>query len=246
MMVSRREQSAFSSAMLNAKQKNRQAEADRQLLLNRIALLKKEEHRAWSKIQKTKSRAEEILSIRVEHEQESLAREEKQRREVVRQKQEVEANLAAEEQARKHRQKQARAILAAKRDEVHRVREEAAKAREDIRTQRLEDVIEKQHRRAVIKQHEDEVRRKRDVERKHAIEANKRNYEERVAQQLIETQDKERQVMKMERKEMQLIQKLKKTQIMQQQAFEDLEHALNGDLAQVVDPQTFSRSHDTR
>ena len=46
-----------------------------------------------------------------------------------------------------------------------------------------------------------------------------------------ETAAREKEVVKMERTEMQLIQKLKKTQVMQQQAFEDLEQALNGDLA---------------
>ena len=48
----------------------------------------------------------------------------------------------------------------------------------------------------------------------------------------------------MEREEMKLIQKLKKTQVMQQQAFEDLENALNGDLShltQVEEPSPVKR-----
>lgn len=232
--------------MLNAKQKHRLAEADRQLLVNRIALLKKEEQRAWAKIQKTRSRAEEILHIRVEHEQENFEREESQRREMQRRKQEAVAHTAMEEVAKRNRQKQLDAIQAAKRDEVHRVREEAAKARDEIRSQRLEDVVQKQHKRALIKKHEEEVKLKREQERQCMVEVNRRKYEERVAQQVVDTQDKEREVIKMERMEMRLIQKLKKTQIIQQQAFEDLEHALNGDLAQVVDPGTFSQSRDGR
>lgn len=225
--------------MLSAKQKNRQAEADRQLLVNRIALLKKEEERVLSKIQKTRSRAEEILQIRVEHEQASLEREASQRRRATRQKQEAEAHHVAEEESRRNRQRQIEAIQAAKRDEVYKVREEAARAREEIRHQKLEDIIQKQQQRAVIKKREDELRLKREAERQQVLEVNRRNYEDRVNKQVVETVDKERQVMKMERTEMQLIQRLKKTQIIQQQAFEDLEHALNGDLAQVVDSTAF-------
>ena len=229
---------AFDSKMLIAKQKRKQAEHDRQLLLNRIALLKKEEDRAYKKISKTKSRAEEILRIRIEHEQENNERENKQRREMRRRKLEAEINMAHEEQSRKNRQNQISMIQAQKRNDVHAVREEAARAREEIRIQRLNDVVEKQEKRAAIKQHEDELKRRRAQERHDVLRANRRDYEDKVAKEVEETNVREREVVRMERIEMNLIQKLKKTQIIQQQAFEDLEQALNGDLSQIAAVRT--------
>ena len=245
----------FDSKMLVAKQKRKQAEHDRQLLLNRIALLKKEEDRAcvpaashiararsgshgrarrYKKIHKTKSRAEEILRIRIEHERETAEREAKQRRELRRRQLEAEINMAQEEQSRKNRQAQISLIQQQKREDVHAVREEAARAREEIRVQRLNDVVEKQEKRAAIKQHEDEVKRRRAAERRDVLRANRRDYEDKVAREVEETAVREREVVRMERVEMNLIQKLKKTQIIQQQAFEDLEQALNGDLSQMA------------
>ena len=44
------------------------------------------------------------------------------------------------------------------------------------------------------------------------------------------TRKKEKEVSRMEKVEMQLIQKLKNTQQLQQQAFKELENALNGDI----------------
>jgi len=233
--------SDFDSKMLVAKQKRKQAEHDRQLLLNRIALLKKEEDRAYKKIAKTKSRAEEILRIRIEHEQENSEREAKHRREMRRRKLEAEINMAAEETSRKNRQMQINLIQAQKRCDVHAVREEAARAREEIRIQRLDDVVAKQEKRAAIKQHEDEVKRRRNQERVDVLRSNRAHYEHKVKQEVEETAVREKEVVRMERVEMQLIQKLKKTQIIQQQAFEDLEQALNGDLSQITANPDFSR-----
>lgn len=50
------------------KHRKKQAANDAQLLMNRIALLQKEEERARKKIDATKDRANEILSMRHEHE----------------------------------------------------------------------------------------------------------------------------------------------------------------------------------
>ena len=174
------------------------------------------------------------MRIRIEHERETAEREAKQRRELRRRQLEAEINMAQEEQSRKNRQAQISLIQQQKREDVHAVREEAARAREEIRVQRLNDVVEKQEKRAAIKQHEDEVKRRRNQERVDVLRSNRAHYEHKVAQEVEETAVREKEVVRMERVEMQLIQKLKKTQIIQQQAFEDLEQALNGDLSQMA------------
>ena len=49
------------------KYRKKQAANDAQLLMNRIALLQKEEERARKKIEMTKDRADEIIAMRNEH-----------------------------------------------------------------------------------------------------------------------------------------------------------------------------------
>lgn len=229
-----------SNAMLEAKAKLRQAESDRQLLVNRIALLKKEEERAWRKIAKTKQKAEAILKIRYELQRTCEQRATKHVAEASRQRREAELHLAADEAARRQREKKLADIVRAKKSQVVQVREAAARARDEIRERKLQDVIGKQQKRAVIKSREEDLRRKRDRERLVLVEENRKRYDAKVALHAQQTHDKELQVMKMERMEMHLIQRLKKTQIIQHQAFEDLEHALNGDLALVFDATAFT------
>jgi hypothetical protein len=52
---------SMGTEILDAKLNRKRAESDLQLLANRIALLKLEEQKALSKVQETKSRAQEIL-----------------------------------------------------------------------------------------------------------------------------------------------------------------------------------------
>jgi hypothetical protein len=53
----------------------------------------------------------------------------------------------------------------------------------------------------------------------------------RVQEKELAARRKEREVSRMEKVEMQLIQKLKNTQQLQQRAFYELENALNGEVA---------------
>ena len=56
-------------------------------------------------------------------------------------------------------------------------------------------------------------------------------YLERVREKELAARRKQKEVGRMEKMEMQLIQKLKNTQQLQQRAFYELENALNGDVA---------------
>ena len=67
-------------------------------------------------------------------------------------------------------------------------------------------------------------------EERRIAEQNEQKYNERVKARELATRKKEKEVSRMEKVEMQLIQKLKNTQQLQQQAFKELENALNGDI----------------
>ena len=60
----------FKGQLLRLREARRLADRDAQLLANRIALLEAEEAKAWKKIKQTKERAENILTLRQEHQQE--------------------------------------------------------------------------------------------------------------------------------------------------------------------------------
>ena len=68
-----------------AKVARKRAEEDAKLLANRIQLLKQEEGKAWKKIEETKKRATEIVSLRQRNQEVAAQREER-----MRQKQEQE------------------------------------------------------------------------------------------------------------------------------------------------------------
>ena len=62
------------NAMLDVKNNRKRAEADLQLLANRIALLRTEEAKAMVKISETKTRAKEILAFKKRNEDELQGR----------------------------------------------------------------------------------------------------------------------------------------------------------------------------
>ena len=127
---------------------------------------------------------------------------------------------------------------------VREARSEAAQARDEIRAEQLADVVEKQRKRAEVKEHEAKLRERKQQEMQGILKRNRKAYERKVKEEERATLLREKEVARMEREEMKLIQKLKKTQVMQQQAFEDLENALNGDLShltQVEEPSPVKR-----
>merc|ERR1711981_1534179 len=117
---------------------------------------------------------------------------------------------------------------------VREARSEAAHARDEIRAEQLADVVEKQRKRAEVKEHEAKLRERKQQEMQGILKRNRKAYERKVKEEEKATLLREKEVARMEREEMKLIQKLKKTQVMQQQAFEDLENALNGDLSHLT------------
>ena len=127
------EQSDFESKMLLVKQKKKQAEHDKRLLVNRIALLKKEERKAYKKIEKTKERAQEVLTVRIEHERHHSERVARHARNERRRKLEAEANKASEAEARRNRQLAMQHVQQLKFAKVREARSEAAHARDRVR-----------------------------------------------------------------------------------------------------------------
>jgi hypothetical protein len=54
---------------MDAKKQRKDIERDAQLLANRIALLKQEEMKTWKKIEETKKRSNEVLTLKRKNEE---------------------------------------------------------------------------------------------------------------------------------------------------------------------------------
>lgn len=84
---------------------------------------------------------------------------------------------------------------------------------------------------SAVKTKEEQIRQAREAERARVEKMNEDMYLMRVQEKELAARRKEREVSRMEKVEMQLIQKLKNTQQLQQRAFYELENALNGEVA---------------
>lgn len=210
------------------KETRKRAELDAQLLANRIALLKQEEDKAERKIEDTKKRANEILALRSENEGKFQMKElhYKDKWEGIRQCQVQ--NSYRRDQLKSAREANLQAIRESKRQQVNQMKLKksdnllAKKERES--NHRIINV----DRTNQIRQQKESAKQRQEMERMRKLDAYRQEYEERVAKEEELRQRTEVLVTKMEKEEMDLIQRLQNTQALQRSAYEDLENALNG------------------
>lgn len=213
--------------LLQAKLARKQAEADAQLLANRIALLQQEEAKAWKKIQQTKTRATEILETREGHERKEKNQAEFrfQEAEITRKAQET--RFVQKQRDKMNRQKAQAQIVKRKQKEVADIRK--FRRQNEIEKQRLKQV---ETERAsfnvqVVQQHHLNLRLKREAKARDQRSKNEANYKSKVDTEEGRTKQKEMEVQRMEREEMELIQRLQNAQSLQKEAYEQLEGALS-------------------
>jgi len=219
--------------LTGAKEARKRAELDAQLLANRIALLKQEEEKAWKKIEETRKRAQEIMELRSANEQKFAAKEQfyKAKWESIR---------SAQTQNQYNRDR-AKAVREATRGGLLEQRQiNAAKTK----TQSQQYLLQKKQREAgerqtnmergnLIKQKKEEAKRKLEEDRLAQLEKFREDYEGRTSQEELLRSRTDALVAKMEKEEMELIQRLQNTQTVQRNAYEELEAAL-GQTAQQV------------
>lgn len=212
--------------LTGAKEARKRAELDAQLLANRIALLKQEEEKAWKKIEETRKRANEIMELRKQNENKFAAKENfyKQKWESIRAAQ-------AQNQVQRDRAK-------ALRDQTRQgLLEQKAQNARSCKEQSQQYLIEKKERESgernanlerssYMKARKEEAKRRLEEDRLAQLERFREDYEARTAQEELLRARTDALVSKMEREEMELIQRLQNTQTVQRNAYEELEAAL--------------------
>lgn len=208
------------------KYRKKQAANDAQLLMNRIALLQKEEERARKKVDQTKERALDILAMREENDRRNreilkVAEEERKMREDIHRK-----NFETEEQSRILKKVHVDAVMKKKRQEVEQIRDQKHVLRDEMLKMKEADVKKKQKMRLEIRRKEEEARIKREEEKRLHDQKIKEYYEQKAKAEEAEARRAEKLVKKLERKEREWVEKLRNAQQVQENAFMELESAL--------------------
>lgn len=214
------------SKILETKNGRKRAEADLQLLSNRIALLRIEEQKSLQKVEETKARAKEILEIKKRNENAVQSRI-MQHVSKEMQVKEIQSKAMAERNARKKKLAATREqLIEAKKEVAARLREEqrlheemSGSVRVEVETQNRSKAYEERKRREALRMKQEEERK-----------AKERALQEEVARK-IESEERKRQeaervISSLEEEERVLIARLKKTQEMQEEAIAALESSL--------------------
>ena len=206
----------------------KRAEEDARLLSNRIALLKQEELKAVKKIEETQRKAQEIIRARNRTLEEQKKKEELKNKNISEENLRIQKNRQLRENGKKVKMQASNyKINKALHDSMSMkmTQEHNAKVIEHMR---LEDLAHKTFMKETVKlQHKEaEEKRKKLLETKKE-KARKEN-ERRIEEENMKRRFREDEVTRMEQEELELIQRLQNTQLMQKTAYEDLEHALTG------------------
>lgn len=225
--------SQMQANLTGAKEARKRAELDAQLLANRIALLKQEEEKAWKKIEETRKRAAEIMELRQQNEQKFQAKEQfyKEKWESIRKAQTQ--NAYNRDRAKAVREAVRGGLLEQRQSNANKTKNQS---QQYLLQKKEREATEKQanvDRGNLIKQKKEEAKRRLEEERLAQLEKFREDYEARTAQEEMLRSRTDALVAKMEKEEMELIQRLQNTQTVQRNAYEELEAAL-GQTAQQV------------
>uniref|UniRef100_H3GPK6 EF-hand domain-containing protein n=1 Tax=Phytophthora ramorum TaxID=164328 RepID=H3GPK6_PHYRM len=218
--------SELESAMLDAKKQRRQAEVDAQLLANRLAHLRAEDARAQKRIEEAKRRAKEIEAIKRRNESRQRAKQEameQMQREI---RAACEYNNIMQASSRERRNQQVAEYTSQRAQIVQDTRAERKNHLDQIRRQREMD-------RSWLAERSQEIRdkQKRAIRQRQAAQ---KSYEKelvkRTRENLAREHEKrlvsEKKINRMEAEEAELIAKLRVTQELQRVAYEELEFAM--------------------
>lgn len=208
------------------KHSKKKAANDAQLLMNRIALLQKEEERARRKIEKTKERANVILAIRDSNERKieqfiQAAEEEKQHTEVLHQQ-----HAATEEETRVLKDRQIKKMLSRKKEAVRDSRIMKHKLRNDVIKMKEDEIRRKQERHEELKRQEMEAKQRKEEKKREQERRIKEHFELKARMEEAEVRRAESLVRALEQKEREWIERLRATQDTQERTFVELEATL--------------------
>jgi len=218
--------SQMQANLTGAKEARKRTELDAQLLANRIALLKQEEEKAWKKIEETRKRASEIMELRKQNEQKFNAKEDMYRAKWESIRNAQAQNAMSREQAKASRDETRRGLLEQKHQNAQNTKQQSQQILIQKKAREEADHEANRQRSNYLKQRKEEAKRRLEEEHQAQMEKLRDDCEARTAQEDLLRARTEALVAKMEKEEMELIQRLQNTQTVQRNAYEELEVAL--------------------
>ncbi|KAF1327118.1 hypothetical protein FI667_g7963, partial [Globisporangium splendens] len=204
--------------------------AQRRQEASKDALLKVEEEKAWEKIEQTRKRATELLRVR-----ENNDRSQSELRELA---QLAERELQASIQAKRElvlsidsiqkKKEMGMQITEARRCEALQLKEEKQKWKEFTEKKKRDELQDAIRRKEEIAMQKEALKTKKLMHKQEIEKMTKERAMEKVRAEEDLIRKREMEVQEMERMELELIQRLRNTQHLQKQAFEELEAALTG------------------
>ena len=208
------------------KHRKKQASNDAQLLMNRIALLQKEEERARKKIDMTKDRAAEILAMRSENEKRMMQFLNAGSEEAQQQQQLREKNKDQDIEGKKARQAISDMILNKRKEDAVELQMQKKQLTKMMLKEQERELRLKQQKRDEVRRTQEAARLRREEEAREKERKVREFYERKAAEEEAEARRAEKLVKELERKEREWISKLRNAQLVQENAFEHLESAL--------------------
>ncbi|RLN89303.1 hypothetical protein BBJ28_00011314 [Nothophytophthora sp. Chile5] len=213
-----------------AGQRRQEASKDALLLKNRIALLKAEEEKAWKKIEQTRRRATELLKLRQDNDRAAemlrgLAMEvERETQASIQVKRELVLSIDSIPKKKEISQQ----LTEARRCEAQQLKEDKQRWKEIMDRQKRDELHDAIRRKEEVENQKEALRAKKMQHKQDVDKLNRERALEKLRAEEEQTRQREAEVQDMERQELELIQRLRNTQHLQKQAFEELEAALSG------------------
>ena len=198
---------------------------------NRIALLQKEEERARKKIERTKSRAIEILALRDENERRIDEWIAASHDDEEMQKMRLSKNKEYDERMRKARLDRNIKLKEKHKMDIGKLREEKKSILREIVKSESDEYRRNQEKREEVRRQLMEAKLRREAEQAERERKTREFYERKAANEAMEAKRAEKLVKALEKKEREWIAKLKETQVVQESAFGLLETALTRESA---------------
>lgn len=212
--------------LLEALRARKLVEEDATRLSNRLAQLRKEEERSNKRIEDTRRRAHEILAARRRNEELKQSRDQlnaERQAELDAQREQI--VLSAKETQRR-KLESIEAFARQKMGKVAETKEEKALLEQMLAEQREIEAQRLVERREAVQAMHKDLRQKTEKTRQKTLQRVRQDYERRLTEEVKYQQSKEKEVQRMARLEMELIQRLQKKQEEQRAAFEELESVL--------------------
>ena len=214
------------SHMLNIKNARLRSEHDVNLLRNRLERLRMEERKALKKIEETRRRADQIVSLKTRNEENhmrKLLEAEYANKQLERARARLQGHRAGMQDAIR---RNAEEMLQQKREDAEVMRDQSRRINEHVRQQKAVHVNRARCINAMIKEHSMEVQQDKMRSRMEHEETLQAEMEERMLAEERRRNVADRLIADMEEAEEIAIERLRRTQEAQKAAYEELERAL--------------------